>query len=444
MRPDTRSTTPRYCVIGAGAAGLAAVRALTAGGLDFDCFEATDRVGGHWHTDYDALHLITPRDSSGFRGDPMPEDWAHFPRRAQMVEYLEGHADRFDLRSRVTFNTRVERVEPVGPNAIDGWDVTTSNGVTTRYAGVLVANGHNTVPAIPTVPGTFTGRMLHSGEYHNPGDIEGRRVLVVGSGNSGCDIASELAQAGYDIVLSVRQGHLFQPKSFFGRPRGSLPIMKLPPRLLDPVLRFLIWMSVGGPETYGLPKPVAKSLNDQRPVVNSLVLHWIQHGRIVPAPGLRRFDGKVVEFVDDTRHEVDTVVWATGFQAALPFLPDALIRREAGIPLRVAGCILPAHGPARLYFVGLCAPRGPQLPVYSDQSELIVEMLELQERIDGSLADVFTASGEPERGIDIVRAYWIDQMRRTRKRLRALAVSVPSGVQASVDRPGGRVPAEAS
>ena len=430
----------RYCVIGAGAAGLAAMRALIEAGHDFDCFEATDRIGGHWHTDYDALHLITPRDGSGFRGDPMPDGWAHFPRRAQMVEYLDGHADRFGLRERVTFGTRVERLTPVGAAAIDGWDVTTSDGQTRRYAGVLVANGHNSVPSIPVVPGTFTGKALHSGAYRNPNDIEGSRVLVVGSGNSGCDIASELAQAGCDIVLSIRHGHLFQPKTFFGKPRGSLPIMKLPPRLLDPALRLLIRMSVGRPEDYGLPKPVATSLNDQRPVVNSLVLHWIHHGRIVPAPGIRRFDGNVVEFVDGSRHEVDTVVWATGFQAALPFLSDDLIRREAGVPLRVAGCILPAGGPARLYFVGLCAPRGPQLPVYSDQSAVIMDMLGQQERIDRPLASVFTASDIPEHRIDLVRAHWNAQMDATRRRLRRMAAAQPSGADA---RTASRVPAEA-
>ena len=434
MDASTGATRPRYCVIGAGAAGLAAMRALIDADHDFDCFEATERVGGHWHTDYDNLHLITPRSGSGFHGDPMPDAWAHFPRRSQMVEYLEGHADRYDLRRHVTFGVRVERLEPVGERAVDGWDVTTSDGKTRRYAGVLVANGHNSVPSIPTVPGTFNGRQLHSSEYRNPSDIVGRRVLVVGSGNSGCDIASELAQAGCDIVLSIRHGHLFQPKTFFGKPRGSLPIMKLPPRLLDPALRLLIRMSVGRPEDYGLPRPVATSLNDQRPVVNSLVLHWIHHGRVVPAPGIRRFDGNVVEFVDGSRHEVDTVVWATGFEAALPFLSDELIRRENGIPLRVAGCILPAFGPARVYFVGLCAPRGPQLPVYSDQAALIMEMLVQQERLERPLADIFSEVDDPEKRIDLVRAHWNQQMESTRRRLRSLNARAPLDRRRSTGR----------
>jgi hypothetical protein len=285
---------------------------------------------------------------------------------------------------------------------------------------VIVANGHNSVPFIPTVPGEFAGRVMHSSEYRNPADIVGSRVLVVGSGNSGCDIASELAQAGCDVVFSVRAGHLFQPKSFFGRPRGTLKVMKLPPRLLDPVLRLMIRFSVGRPEAYGLPAPTNKSLNDQRPVVNSLVLHWIQHGRVHPVPGLRSFDGTTVETVDGARHEIDTVVWATGFRAVLPFLPDELIHRAEGIPLRVAGCILPANGPANLYLVGLCAPRGPQLPVYSDQMEVILDMIEVQQRVEVPLVDTFSRQA-PEHRIDIVRSVWNDDMKATRKALAALA-----------------------
>ena len=124
----------RCCIIGAGAVGMAAMQALISAGIEFDCFEATERVGGNWHTDYDCLHLITPREGSGFRGDPMPQSWADFPRRSQMLEYLERFADRNHLRDRVTFGTRVDRLDPIGANAIGGWNVSTSDGRTRTYA----------------------------------------------------------------------------------------------------------------------------------------------------------------------------------------------------------------------------------------------------------------------------------------------------------------------
>lgn len=411
---------PRYCIIGAGAAGLATMHALAERGLDFDCFEASDRVGGHWHTDYDCLHLITPRADSGFSGDPMPEHWPDFPRRDLMVEYLEDYADRHGLRERVTFGTRVEHLAPVGSDAIDGWDVTTSDGATRRYDGVLVANGHNSVPSLPEVPGSFDGPQLHSSEYSNPDDLVGDRILVVGSGNSGCDIASELAQTGHDVVLSMRSGHLFQPKAFFGRPRGSLPIMKLPPRLLDLTLRALIRLTVGRPEDYGLPTPRSRDLAGQPPVVNSLVLHWIQHGRINPAPTVECLDGTTVAFTDGTKQQVDSIVWATGFKAVLPFLPDELVARRDGVPLRVAGAILPADGPGRLYYIGLCAPRGPQLPVYSEQASLVLDMLDLQEDLDTPLVRHFDDHPHEDR-IDMVRSDWKQQMSATTRRVRSLA-----------------------
>ena len=142
--------------------------------------------------------------------------------------------------------------------------------------------------------------------------------------------------------------------------------------------------------------------------------------------------------MDGTRQTIDTVVWATGFEAALPFLPDALIRREAGVPLRVAGCILPAGGPARLYFVGLCAPRGPQLPVYSAQSEVIMDMLDQQERLDQPLVATFSAEERPEARIDIVRADWNKQMERTRRRLGAPGIVGSRRGHDTAGRPGLR------
>lgn len=131
----------RYCVIGAGAAGLAALRTLQEQGITADCFEKSDRVGGHWHHDYDALHLITPKKSSGFDGFPMPEAWPVYPSRDQVREYIDSYADHFNLRQQIRFNSSVDRIEPLGNAGSDGWRVTV-NGKPHVYAGVLVANGH--------------------------------------------------------------------------------------------------------------------------------------------------------------------------------------------------------------------------------------------------------------------------------------------------------------
>ncbi len=407
-------TTSRYCVVGAGAAGLAAVQVLTRQGFAVDCFERRDRVGGHWHTDYESLHLITSRDVSGFEGHPMPPEFPVYPSRDQMRAYIESFADRFDLRRHVTFGTEVTGMEPEGPAGEQGWWVTTSDGRRTRYDGVLVANGHLWDPNLPEIATDFTGLSLHSSQYRDVDDVKGDRVLVVGAGNSGCDLAVDAANARLTTAVSVRRGQVFQPKAIFGRPRAELRwLSKLPPVLQERVTRALVRVVVGPPEVYrGLPVPETRNLNDQPPVVNNLLLYWIQHGRIDVVPALERIDGQVVHFSDGSAREFDTILWATGFRVALPFLNPALLRWQDGVPLRVAGLTVPV-GLQRLFFIGLAAPRGPQLPVYSRQARLVARLLRLTEA-RGSLAGAFDRQ-VPDRRIDIVRPVWNDQMSATER-----------------------------
>lgn len=399
-------TGGRYCIVGAGAAGLATIEAFRDAGVDFDCFEATDRIAGHWHHDYDCLHLITPRDSSGFTGFEMPAAYPLFPSRDQMLAYLLAYADARDLVRHVTFATAVDRLTPEP----DGWLVATSDGETRRYAGVVVANGHLRVPFQPELPG-YTGEQVHSGAFTNADDLRGPRVLVVGSGNSGCDLAVDCAQrTRLRTTISIRRGHLFQPKTFAGRPRGEHWVMRLPPRLQDRALRIMIRAAVGRPEHYGLPAAAERSLTAQRPVVNTQLLHWIQHGRIAVAPGIQSADGLAVTFADGRTEEFETIVWATGFRVEFPFLDHGLLQWQDGVPLRTAGCVLPKRGPGRLYFVGLVAPRGPQLPVYSRQAALVARMLRVQDRQLAPLAETFTSYGATEARIDLVRSIWLAQM----------------------------------
>jgi cation diffusion facilitator CzcD-associated flavoprotein CzcO len=415
----------RFCLIGAGAAGLGAMEVLQRHGIAFDCFEQSERVGGHWHTDYESLHLITSRDLSGFAGYPMPSDYPVYPSRNQMRDYLERFATDSGVRAHVRFGVRVERVEPIGAAGRDGWNVTTSDGETRTYTGVLVANGHLWDRFVPEYPGEFTGRQMHSGEYRSIDDIEGTRVLTVGAGNSGCDIAVDAANARLESTISIRRGQMFQPKAVFGRPRAEISwLAKLPVRVNERIARLMSDMVIGPTSSYrGLPEPTTRNLNELPPVVNNLLPYWIHHGRIDVAGGIERFEGKTVHFVDGTSREFDTILWATGFRVKLPFLDDGLVRERDGVPLRTAGLTLPV-GAENLYFIGLAAPRGPQLPVYSTQAELVVRMLRLDPARRSALAAHFAELDVPDTRIDIVRAVWNKQLKDAGKVLDRLGVAV--------------------
>ena len=420
-----------YCVIGAGAAGLGSLQVLRDEGFSVDCYERGDRVGGHWHTDYDCLHLITPRDSSGFEGHPMPKDYPLFPSRDQMRDYILGFAAQHGLGSQIRFNTAVTELTPIGQGGLGGWEVVTADGERRAYDGVIVANGHLWDPFIPDYPGHFSGRVVHSGRYHNADDLEGERVLVVGAGNSGCDLAVDAAMAGREVHISVRNGLVFQPKTLYGRPRSELPLLgRLPIPLQERVTRALIDVSLGAPERYGLPTPKTRNLHRNRPVVNGQLMHFIHHGRVRVAPGIERFDGNDVSFTDGTTRAFDTLVYATGFKATLPFLDGVGLQRGNGIPLRVAGMTLPI-GLERLYFVGLAAPRGPQLPVYSAQTRLVAKFLRAHERGAGALVEQLGRGTKPESRIDIPRHEWTRDMTRAHKRIDRILRGRPRATDAA-------------
>ncbi len=414
----------RYAIVGAGPAGLAALKAMLDAGHDVDCFEASGEIGGHWNHDYDALHLITSSRVTGYEGFPMPDDWPLFPHRDLMLRYFHLFADAFGLRERVTFHTAVDALEPLptdGPTGSRGWALTTNDGVRHEYDGVLVANGHLREPKIPDVPGDFAGKQIHSGRYRNTGDIEGRRVLVVGSGNSGCDLAVDCAQAFLQTDIVIRRGHFFQPKTFFGRPRAELAFLReFTFEEQDLLTRLMMRLSVGTFEDYpGMPAPDHRTLAEGPPVVNDLLLYWLKHGRIGIRPGIERFDGHTVSFSDGTHADYDTVLWATGFHASVPFLDEALLRRRDGIPLRVGGAVVPLDL-EKLYLIGMIGARGAQPPIYPIQADLAVRMIALHEAApDGfrPIAGPLTQRQEHEWRIDILRHLWLDQVEATKQAL---------------------------
>jgi hypothetical protein len=418
----------RYCVIGAGAAGVSALQQLREAGYQVECFEKSDRVGGHWHTDYDALHLITSRDMTHFEGFPMPADYPHFPRRDQVRGYIESYARHHGHYDLINFNTEVVSVTPEpagdGPVGSAGWRVITSRGDEGAFDGVLVANGHLWSPKVPNVPGEFAGTALHSSEFANVGDLQGSRVLVVGAGNSGCDLAVDCAQHRLEVDVVMRKGIQFQSKTYFGVPRAEVPFLaQFSPEDQDLINRLMAKVSIGEAKNYpGMPTPESKTLAGGPTTVNDLLLYWVHHGRVGIKPGIERFGGHTVYFSDGSSKDYDNILYATGFNVSLPFLDDDLITWRQDAPVRYAGGILP-EGAEKLYFIGLIAPRGPQIPVYGVQAKLVAEMIGLHNAAGPrglALSNYFSAVQDPELRIDVVRAVWNGQMSDAERLLGAI------------------------
>lgn len=376
----------RYCIIGAGYAGLAAAKGFTDAGLDYDQFEAGDQVGGNWLNGvYDSTTMISSKDATAYEDLPMPTDYPMFPSRAQMLAYLQGYATHFGLDRRIRLNTLVEAVTPLDANGMSGWRVRLAGGEEREYAGVVVANGHYWKVNIPDYPGEFTGKQLHSKHYKNPGDVEGTRVLVVGGGNSGCDLAVESANTFGSADLSMRSGYWFLPKTMWGVPISALDIFYQPLWIQRLAMRAALRMTVGCYERYGLPKP-NHALFDKDVTVNSTMMYAVQHGRVRPRPEISHYEGKRVHFVDGSSDEFDTILWATGFHTDFPFLDRDLFTWEKGQPVLLARVLPP--GLANLYLWGNVAPRAGVGRTLTRGGRLLAELVLAQQAIDRPLADV--------------------------------------------------------
>jgi cation diffusion facilitator CzcD-associated flavoprotein CzcO len=375
----------RYCIIGAGYAGNGVAKALTDAGILYDQLEATDHVGGNWaHGVYDSTHIISSRDSTSYEDFPMPPDYPDFPSREQVLAYLNAYVDRFGLRERIEFGHEVVRCEPLDSNGIGGWRVELASGEVRHYAGLVVANGHHWKQHWPAYPGDFAGKELHSKDYRRPSDLEGDRILVVGAGNSACDIAVETAHVRGPCEISMRRGNWFFPKTMLGIPTAEWDKPWLPMRLQRAVVRLMIRIRFGSWSRYGLPKPDYRPF-DKHPIVNEQMLYFLRHGVIKARPGIERLDGNTVQFVDGTRGDYDTIVWGTGFEIEFPFLDRELFPWDDGVPVRVASLLAP--GIANLYVFGLLQPRGGAGPLISRGAGALARMIRVQERFDHPLAD---------------------------------------------------------
>ncbi|MGW4157544.1 flavin-containing monooxygenase [Micromonospora chersina] len=373
---------PRVAVIGAGAAGLATLKALADAGVPAVAFEAADTVGGLWvygspgSPAYRTLHLNTSKGRTQFADHPMPEDWPDYPGHHRIAGYLADYADRFGLRDAVRLRHTVERVSST---ADGGWTVhaTGPDGpVRVDVEAVVVANGHNRAPKWPDpYPGECAAEQLHSHDYRGPEQLAGRRVLVVGGGNSAMDIAVDASYAATRTLLSLRRGVWVVPKYLLGRPSDTLNgalARRLPWRLRQRISQTMLTATVGPPARYGLPTPAHGFLQDH-PTLSDGLLSRLTHGDVQARPGIARFAGERVEFTDGRCDEVDLVIWCTGYRVEIPFLAPGLLGDGADrLPLYRHVFHLDAPG---LAFVGLMQSTGAAFPLVEAQARLVAGWL---------------------------------------------------------------------
>jgi dimethylaniline monooxygenase (N-oxide forming) len=382
------TSAEKVCIVGAGSSGLAAAQVLQARGIDFECFEKGSTIGGNWRYEndngtssaYRSLHINSSRRLMSFKAFPMPETYPDYPSHEHVAAYFDAYAERFGLAERIAFNAEVVKAEPV-----DGeWEVTVETDGerrSERYRAVLVCNGHHWKPRWPEPPfpgaDDFAGEQIHAHHYREPDVLAGRRVLVLGIGNSAVDIAVESSRIAERTLLAMRRGAYVLPKYLNGKPidEAAPPVAS---RLPLAVQRFFMGrklkVAVGEMTDYGLPKPDHRLL-EAHPTVSSELLSRLGHGDIAVKPNIDRFSGgNSVRFVDGSEEEVDLVVYCTGYEIAFPFLDQRVFAvRDNRMPLyrRVVAPDRPG-----LYFVGFIQPLGPIMPIAEAQAEWIADLLD--------------------------------------------------------------------
>lgn len=377
----------RVAIIGAGPAGLVAAAELKAAGVPFVVFERHADVGGLWDINnpgtpvYESAHFISSRTLSAFDGFPFPDDYADYPSRRQILAYLHSFADHHDLRPHIVFGTEVVRADPLPEG---GWSLELQDGATQEVAALVAANGHLWDPHSPEYPGSFSGEIYHARDYRSADQLRGRRVLIVGAGNSGVDIACDAAVAADHAAISLRRGYWFVPKHVFGVPADVIGHggPNVPGWLERAIIKVLLRLTVGDLTRYGLPKPDHAPLSSH-PIVNSQLLHFLGHGDVVPRGDLAELCGDKVRFADGTMEAYDTIIWATGYRPTFPFLADGIPWRD-GAPDLYLQFASRAHDD--LYVMGLFETDGGAYPLLSLQARAVA----LEQRLKREQPDAFT------------------------------------------------------
>lgn len=380
---EANNNSKKVCIIGAGCSGFTMAKRLKDYGIAYDCFEMSDDIGGNWYyknpnnlsSCYQSLHIDTSKYRLAFEDYPVPEDWPDFPHHAELLAYFHDYVDHFGLRETITFSMRVDAVSPLPGGR---WMVALASGETREYDALLVCNGHHWDARTPDYPGTFNGYQTHSHHYRDPFepfDFRGKKVMVVGGGNSAMDISSELSQRplAETLYVSMRRGVWVLPKYMNGQPADKAVLPNwLPVGIGRSLARGAIKKAIGKMEDYGLPKPDHEPLSGH-PSVSGEFLTRVGCGDITPKGAIEKLDGDGVVFTDGSRADLDAIIWATGYNVTFPFfdVPE-LTPQENKFPL-FKRMVKP--GFETLFFLGLAQPLPTLVNFTEQQSKLVAACL---------------------------------------------------------------------
>lgn len=379
-----------YAIIGAGPTGLAAARALQKARIPFQGYEASTGVGGLWDienprsTMYESAHLISSRTTTEFTEFPMAST-ADYPSHRELKTYFADFAAHFRLDEKFHFSTRVTRVRRDGSE----WLVSVIDAEgehTHRHAGVILANGTLAEPHIPSFRGEFTGEIMHTSAYKSATQLTGKRVLIVGAGNSGCDIAVDAVHHARSVDMSVRRGYYFVPRYLFGRPSDTLNQGRpLPAKIKQFIDKRILQAFTGDPVRFGFPKPNYK-IYESHPIVNTLILNHLGQGDLRIRADIDRFDGTTVHFRDGSTGEYDLILLATGYKLDYPFADRADLHWTGASPDLYLNVFPPSFN--GLYVLGMIEASGIGWQGRAEQAELVAAYLRA-EREDPEKARAF-------------------------------------------------------
>lgn len=379
--------TNKALIIGAGAAGLAAMNSLKKENISFDAVESYQEIGGLWNYEKSDspvsqnTHAIGHKTMQIFENFLMPKDYPAYPNKKQILDYLISFAQTNELYNYIQFNTSVVKIEKAG----QFWNVTLNNGETRCYSWILIASGYHSQPNIPQFKGEFTGEMLHSKEYKKPEQLKNKNVLVVGCGQSAMDILEDSSTMAQKSFHSTRRGFYIGSKFILGFPAeqvANFPIIKyIPTQIIFQILSFIspAFLSLQGINLKKLNIPSScYSHGLINPVFNQTIYQYYMQGDIIHKPNIKELKGSQVLFEDGTEEEVDTIVYATGFKVKFPFIDKKLLNwhDKESHPSLYLHCIHPHYD--NLFVIGMIHPIGTHWRVFEAQSNLISAYINAQ------------------------------------------------------------------